>query len=246
MAKILRGPLRERYDHFLKNGFPERRGSGYFYTRVRPGMGTVFFGLFLLSGVAHYIILVVNTRKQKEFMANIIKETRQAAFGPSGVSGLAAALGESSGDDATVAKKLAKKDKKKRTGETDVDNTPVRRKVSNGLKSFIVEGNGDVFLIDETEDGPVELLLDVNDIEPAKWGNTILAKWPRGIWNLTIGRFIPEKAPVEEVDDVEEVVDEAGVPVAPKKKGVPKKLERTGDGMPRKRKVARPAGKAAQ
>lgn len=190
-------------------------------------MGSVLFGIFLVAGGAHYLVLTLNVRKQKEYMANIIKETRQAAFGPSGVPGLPA-LGE---DDESAAKKLAKK-------------APVRRRVSNGLKSFIVEGNGDVFLIDETEDGPVELLLDVEDIESAKWRNTILVKWPIGLWNLSIGRFIPEKAVVEEEEieeEIEEIEDETEAPAAsvPKKKGVPKKLERVGDGVPRKRKVTR-------
>src|SRR5438045_7587316 len=40
VADILRGPGRERYDHFLKNGFPKWKGTGYYYSRFRPGLGS--------------------------------------------------------------------------------------------------------------------------------------------------------------------------------------------------------------
>ncbi|CAJ0832926.1 15342_t:CDS:2 [Entrophospora sp. SA101] len=32
---------RERYNFFLKNGVPKWRGTGYYYNRHRPGLGTV-------------------------------------------------------------------------------------------------------------------------------------------------------------------------------------------------------------
>ena len=58
IINILRGPERERYDHFLQNGFPTWRGTGYYYERFRPGLGSVLFGLFIVfGGGAHYAFL---------------------------------------------------------------------------------------------------------------------------------------------------------------------------------------------
>jgi hypothetical protein len=34
---------RERYDFFYKNGVPKWRGTGYYYSRFRPGLGVSFF-----------------------------------------------------------------------------------------------------------------------------------------------------------------------------------------------------------
>ncbi|KAI7522320.1 hypothetical protein KC331_g19309, partial [Hortaea werneckii] len=44
VTNILRGSERTRYDHFLTNGFPRWRGTGYYYERYRPGFGTVMLG----------------------------------------------------------------------------------------------------------------------------------------------------------------------------------------------------------
>ena len=55
VANVLRGPERDRYDHFLLNGFPAWRGTGYYYQRFRPGLGTVLAGLFVfVGGGVHY------------------------------------------------------------------------------------------------------------------------------------------------------------------------------------------------
>lgn len=94
VKEILRGPGRERYDHFLNNGFPKWRGTGYYYARFRPGLGTVLVGLYLAAGAAHYGILYLNGRQQRGFMESYIREARTAAWGSAGVPGLDAALGE--------------------------------------------------------------------------------------------------------------------------------------------------------
>ncbi|KAL1987639.1 hypothetical protein VTN96DRAFT_2880 [Rasamsonia emersonii] len=81
-ANILRGPSRERYDYFLKNGFPKWKGTGYYYSRYRPGLGTVLVGLFLaFGGVAHYVALVLSWKRQREFVDRYIRQARKAAWG---------------------------------------------------------------------------------------------------------------------------------------------------------------------
>ncbi|PWY76371.1 DnaJ domain protein [Aspergillus sclerotioniger CBS 115572] len=90
VANILRGPARERYDHFLKNGFPKWKGTGYYYSRFRPGLGSVLAGLFLVfGGGAHYAALVLSWKRQREFVDRYIRQARRAAWGDeSGVRGI--------------------------------------------------------------------------------------------------------------------------------------------------------------
>ena len=93
IANILRGPGRDRYDHYLANGFPLWKGTDYYYNRYRPGLGTVLTGLFLVGGGAiHYLVLYMSWRRQKEFVQRYIKFARDTAWGGSlGIPGVDAA-----------------------------------------------------------------------------------------------------------------------------------------------------------
>ncbi|KAH8891868.1 hypothetical protein GQ53DRAFT_864691 [Thozetella sp. PMI_491] len=82
VTNVLRGPGRDRYDYFLRNGFPTWKGTEYYYSRYRPGLGTVLFGVFLFGGgAAHYLILVLSWKRQREFVERYIKFARHAAWG---------------------------------------------------------------------------------------------------------------------------------------------------------------------
>ena len=82
VAAILKGPSRARYDHFMSNGFPTWKGTGYYYSRYRPGLGTVLFGCFLAGGGAfHYLALYMSWKRQREFVERYIKFARSAAWG---------------------------------------------------------------------------------------------------------------------------------------------------------------------
>ena len=82
IKKILTGSGRERYDHFLANGFPKWRGTGYYYARFRPGLGSVLFGLFVLcGGPAHYAVLILGWKRQRDFVERYIKHARRTAWG---------------------------------------------------------------------------------------------------------------------------------------------------------------------
>lgn len=84
VTNVLRGPERDRYDHFLANGFPTWKGTEYYYNRYRPGFGTVLFGLFVfVGGGAHYIALYMSWKRQREFVERYIKYARHAAWGNS-------------------------------------------------------------------------------------------------------------------------------------------------------------------
>lgn len=61
IGNILRDKnLKNRYDYFLKNGFPKWKGSGYFYSRFRPGMIMTLGFLFCVIGLFHYVALKIN------------------------------------------------------------------------------------------------------------------------------------------------------------------------------------------
>ena len=79
---VLKGGGRARYDHFLKNGFPLWKGTGYYYSRFRPGLGSVLVGLFMaFGGAAHYGALVLSWKRQREFVDRYIRHARRAAWG---------------------------------------------------------------------------------------------------------------------------------------------------------------------
>ncbi|SMR55371.1 unnamed protein product [Zymoseptoria tritici ST99CH_3D1] len=85
VTNVLRGPERSRYDHFLRNGFPAWRGTGYYYERFRPGLGTVLIGLFIFGGGAvHYAALWVGWKRQREFVERYISHARRMAWGQDG------------------------------------------------------------------------------------------------------------------------------------------------------------------
>ena len=130
ITQILKGPGRERYDFFLENGFPKGRGTGYYYARFRPGLGTVLIGLFVLGGGgAHYAALYVSWKRQHEFVDRYIRHARRAAWGDEiGIKGIpgvdpgsvattsSPALGETSGGNASLnrrQKRMQEKESKK-------------------------------------------------------------------------------------------------------------------------------------
>ena len=95
---ILRGASRVRYDYFLQNGFPVWRGTGYYYARYRPGLGTVLTGLFVIfGGGAHYGAMYMNWKRRREFVQRYIRLARQKAWGNDmGIPGVDVNLGEES------------------------------------------------------------------------------------------------------------------------------------------------------
>ncbi|KAM0252306.1 hypothetical protein ACHAQJ_007799 [Trichoderma viride] len=82
IANILRGPARDRYDHFLANGFPLWKGTDYYYNRYRPGLMTVLVGVFIVGGGGiHYLALYMSWKRQKEFVERYVTFARNTAWG---------------------------------------------------------------------------------------------------------------------------------------------------------------------
>ncbi|KAG8696885.1 hypothetical protein FRC09_008205, partial [Ceratobasidium sp. 395] len=57
---------RERYNFFYKNGVPKWRGTGYYYSRFRPGLGTVLIFLTGLTCVLEYQVKRMNYGRDLE------------------------------------------------------------------------------------------------------------------------------------------------------------------------------------
>lgn len=103
VTAILRGPSRERYDFFLANGFPAWKGTGYYYARYRPGLGTVLAGLFVFGGgLVHYGALYLSWKRQREFVERYVRHARKTAWGDElGIKGIPGL--DSPGSSATIS-----------------------------------------------------------------------------------------------------------------------------------------------
>ncbi|KAG8901869.1 hypothetical protein FRC01_009725 [Tulasnella sp. 417] len=82
VAAILRdGERRERYDFFFKNGVPRWRGTGYYYSRYRPGLGSVVVFLVMVSSGLQLVVQKMNYKKDLERIDRFRIKARTAAWG---------------------------------------------------------------------------------------------------------------------------------------------------------------------
>jgi hypothetical protein len=178
VTNILRGSERQRYDHFLRNGFPKWRGTGYYYQRFRPGFGSVMIGLFVfLGGGVHYVTLYMNWMKHRDFVERYIRQARRIAWGDEvrGISGIdtsaPAPVAEPSSEEEPQAmnwnrkekraaerdnKRAAKKPKPVRAAIAEQArnsgiSTPVEAELTSGpvgAKKRTIAENGKVLIVD--------------------------------------------------------------------------------------------------
>lgn len=175
IADILKGPSRERYDHFLNNGFPTWKGTGYYYARFRPGIGSVMLGLLVVMGGGfHYFALLMSWKRRREFVERYIRHARRTAWGddtgiqgiPGVDAGATPAVNTQQWDDAEdemapmnrkqkrAMDKENRKDKKtqaaKKARRSGIS-TPVEAELTSGpqgAKKRIVAENGKVLVVD--------------------------------------------------------------------------------------------------
>ncbi|KAI8983739.1 DnaJ domain-containing protein [Pilobolus umbonatus] len=77
IATILRDPrTRERYNFFYKNGIPRWRGTGYLYSRFRPGFGTAVIVLCVIGAGMQYIAMQINYRQEKKRITQFVVDAR--------------------------------------------------------------------------------------------------------------------------------------------------------------------------
>jgi len=108
ISTILRNKeSRERYDFFYKNGVPKWRGTGYYYSRFRPGLGSVFVFLTILTSGLQLFIQRFNYKKDLDRIEFITRKAKVAAWGPKmvpvkGQRKVRVNLGESHDEDGEV------------------------------------------------------------------------------------------------------------------------------------------------
>ncbi|KAK0389632.1 hypothetical protein NLU13_3207 [Sarocladium strictum] len=225
IANILRGEGRERYDHYLANGFPLWKGTDYYYNRYRPGFGTVLVGVFLfVGGAIHYFVLYMSWKRQKEFIERYVKYARDTAWGgnlnipspepepstpedeedlPQPMNRRERRMRDKENKKESGRPKKAKKVKSSASsGEASAGPTGQKRRVvaENG-KILVVDSLGDVYLEEEDKEGNVhEFLLDPNELPQPTVKDTAIVRAPLFLFDQTIGRFIPRKAEEEQLD----------------------------------------------
>lgn len=170
IASILKGPGRERYDHFLSNGFPKWKGTGYYYARFRPGLMSVLVGLFVIfGGIVHYIAIYISWNRQREFVERYVRQARKAAWGDDSIiNGISDVVGRSGAPSAKTEEtgislnrrqkrlqdKENKKDKEKkslRSARITNENPPVEaanQSGPQGSRKRVQAENGKVLIVD--------------------------------------------------------------------------------------------------
>ncbi|WFD33523.1 hypothetical protein MCUN1_000336 [Malassezia cuniculi] len=79
--RILRDERRDRYDHFLANGFPRWSGSGYHYARFRPSLLMTLAFLVVASVVAQYFAQQLSYKAHRKRLDNLRRSALAAARG---------------------------------------------------------------------------------------------------------------------------------------------------------------------
>ncbi|KAH6914842.1 hypothetical protein BKA70DRAFT_1257188 [Coprinopsis sp. MPI-PUGE-AT-0042] len=83
VSTILRNKeKRTRYDFFYKNGVPKWRGTGYYYSRFRPGLGTVAVFLIVISSGVQFMVQSMNYKRDLARIEVIKDKAKAAAWGP--------------------------------------------------------------------------------------------------------------------------------------------------------------------
>lgn len=84
VGNILRdNSLRQRYDYFLSNGFPKWKGTGYYYSRYRPGVVLTLFVVYLVVSTFQYVSLKINRKQDYKRIAAMRESIKTQAWGGS-------------------------------------------------------------------------------------------------------------------------------------------------------------------
>ncbi|OBA22437.1 DnaJ-domain-containing protein [Metschnikowia bicuspidata var. bicuspidata NRRL YB-4993] len=75
--------LKKRYDYFLSNGFPKWKGTGYYYSRFRPGLGFTLAVLYVLISTLQYISLRISRKQDFKRIVSLKTQVKTQAWGGS-------------------------------------------------------------------------------------------------------------------------------------------------------------------
>lgn len=82
---ILRSPKRDRYDFYLKKGFPELKGDDFSFSRWRPGLLTAVLLVAALGTLLQFAYLYSTAHRQRAKILSIVNEAKATAAGPTGI-----------------------------------------------------------------------------------------------------------------------------------------------------------------
>lgn len=75
--------LKRRYDYFYAKGFPKWKGTGYFYSKFRPGFVLTLFLLFIIVSGLHYASLTINRKQDVKRVIALKQSIKAQAWGGS-------------------------------------------------------------------------------------------------------------------------------------------------------------------
>jgi len=82
ISNILRNEeKRKHYHHFYVNGVPRWRGTGYYYSRYRPGLGSVVVFLAILSNLVQYAVQHLMRISEVQRIKTFQDRAKEAAWG---------------------------------------------------------------------------------------------------------------------------------------------------------------------
>ncbi|KAL7413056.1 hypothetical protein BDY24DRAFT_362673 [Mrakia frigida] len=220
---ILKKPEgRKRYDFFYKNGVPKWKGTGYFYSRYRPGFITVSLFLALLTSLFQHLYLTLNYRRDLQRITDLIARAQTLAW-TTPASSSSSRVGGAQGAVARLP--VAVKDAKKKVL------VPLTAGTGAGGRTVecMVWREGEVYLIEPTSP-PSQTLLTPDLVSKPSFTTST---WPflllQSLQQKVAGSKIPE-SPVEEGESSEEqeavVVKEAGKEKSKKESGNGKAVKR--------------------
>lgn len=72
--------LKTRYDYFLKNGFPKWKGTGYLYSRFKPGFGFTLLVIYIFIGAFQYVSLKISRKQDYKRLAALKQDVIARAW----------------------------------------------------------------------------------------------------------------------------------------------------------------------
>ncbi|KAH8925482.1 DnaJ-domain-containing protein [Atractiella rhizophila] len=183
---------RKRYDYFHDAGVPTWRGTGYYYSRFRPGLRSVLLFLAFLTNGIHYLILHLNRMQDLKRIDRFRQSARMVAWGPR--------LKPQEGRK-IVKVPLGGNMRSFEDSDEDSDATPRRRgpPPANYLR-MAVEGSS-VWIL--TDDGD-SIVLDETSASSPSWRRT----WIPSLFRVLVGKLFTKKVEGETEDGVSEEEEE--------------------------------------
>lgn len=84
VGNILRDQsLKRRYDYFHSKGFPRWKGTGYYYSKFRPGVILTCTILYILVGVIHFVALKIGRKQDFKRLRDLKEQIKKQAWGGS-------------------------------------------------------------------------------------------------------------------------------------------------------------------